>query len=83
MIDSIAFTLPAGWNVEALPADTTFNNKIGSCTVSFIKAEGALRARRQFKLNSPLWRTEDYALVKKLFEARQAFNTLTVVIKQG
>jgi hypothetical protein len=76
-------TLPPDWEVEALPADTSFSNRVGSCVLSFSQENHVLECQRQWVLDFPYWRPEDYSEVKSLFEMRQNLSDRVVVLKKS
>jgi len=81
LIDVVKIDLPENWKLEAMPADTAFANKIGSCAISFTAFGQTLSIQRYFKLKQPYWQPADYALVRKLFQERQLLNEQTLVLK--
>jgi hypothetical protein len=82
LVETLQIDLPENWKVDALPADSTFANKVGQCQVSFQLIGRKLSAQRMFRLNRPFWAASDYATVKELFQAKQALAALAVVLKK-
>jgi hypothetical protein len=80
-VELVQIGLPENWKVDALPADSTFANKIGECRVSFNNLGETLSVQRLFRLNRPFWPASDYVDVKALFQAKQAMEALAVVLK--
>ena len=80
IIETLNLEMPDNCKVEALPADTTFANEAGFCGVTFMTCGQRLSVQRLFRLNYPFLRASAYALVRKLFQTRQALNALTVVL---
>jgi hypothetical protein len=83
LIDVVKIELPENWKLEAMPADTAFANKIGSCAISFSNFGQVLSIQRSFKLKQPYLQPADYALVRKLFQERQLLNEQTLVLKNA
>ena len=81
LVDVVKIELPENWKLEAMPADTAFANKIGSCGISFAAFGQTLSIQRYFRLKQPYWQPADYALVRKLFQERQLLNEQTLVLK--
>jgi hypothetical protein len=76
------FQLPASWKIEALPGDSSYSNKVGRCEVKFIPSESGFTVRRAFTLTGPYWLTEDYASVRRLYQARQDMSDRVGVLSQ-
>ncbi|MEW5796685.1 MAG: DUF3858 domain-containing protein [Candidatus Zixiibacteriota bacterium] len=81
--EAAQFTLPAGWSIEALPSDTMFSNRVGKCGVQFLQLGDKLSVQRNFTLNAPMWKKEDYRDVRALFLARQEMSDRTVVLTRA
>lgn len=75
--------LPAGYTVEALPADTTFQNEIGQCVIGFQLNDNTLVAQRFFRLNRPFWGVTDYPSVQALFQSRQDLSGQIVMLSES
>jgi hypothetical protein len=75
-------TLPTGYQLQALPHDTSFENEIGRCVVGFQQNGNSVVAQRFFTLNHPFWGAADYSRIQALFQARQAFSGSIVVLQQ-
>ena len=78
----MSITVPDTFAVESLPADSTFANRVGACEVAFKNFDQNLSIQRMFRLNSSIWSDANYDLVKSLFQTRQSFDRLTVVLKR-
>ena len=74
------FTLPEGWETEALPGDTIFENEVGICGVTFNVIGGKLTIQRKFELRSPFWSANEYDMVRDLYLARESQKLLTVTL---
>jgi len=83
MREILQLQLPDSAAVESVPADTVFANKIGRCGVQYTVMGQTLSVQRVFTLNYPLWSSDDYADVQKLFQARQEFSNHVVVVRQN
>jgi len=81
--ESAQIELPPGWTVEALPGDTTYANLAGSCGASLTTFGSTISAQRNFILNSPFWRTDQYPLVQELFQNRHDMADLIVVLRHS
>lgn len=84
VMEAMRIDLPENWAIEALPADTAFSNKVGSCQVIFrIVNEGkSLSIQVIYQLNSPFWKAAEYVDLKDFFRAQQSFEEITVVLKK-
>ncbi len=82
MTETARIALPETWAVEALPADTTFSNQVGKCSMSFKAEDGGVTITRFFTVVKPEWKPEAYADIKSLFGTRQTLNDLTVVLNR-
>ncbi|MCH9032198.1 MAG: DUF3857 domain-containing protein, partial [candidate division Zixibacteria bacterium] len=51
--EALNFALPEGWETEALPGDTIFENVVGICGVTFNVIGGKLTIQRKFELRTP------------------------------
>jgi hypothetical protein len=80
--EKVILNLPDGWAVEALPNDTTFSNPVGECRISFSKPDRALSISRRFTIVRPNWEATAYNDVRQLFQMRQAFNQLAVMLNK-
>lgn len=76
------FLTPAGWAVEGMPQDTSYKNLVGACSVSFRTTNDTLTVQRHFTLKAPFWSPKDYRLVRRLFQMRQDFSDLIVILKR-
>ncbi|MCB2230475.1 DUF3857 domain-containing protein [bacterium] len=81
--ESAFIVLPEGYTVEALPNDTSFANRIGSCTIGFQNMGDKILAQRFFVLNRPFWGVTDYPDVQALFQARKDLSGQVVVLTEG
>jgi hypothetical protein len=80
--ESVKFGIPPGWIVEALPEDSLYANKVGRCGIQFTEFGDSLTAQRYFVIKSPFWPVDFYPDIKKLFQARQDFSDMMVVMKR-
>lgn len=81
--ESASFTLPSGWEIEALPSDTSYTNLAGNCAVSYANVDGTLKLTCSFVLTSPFWYPDDYLYIKRLFQSRQdQANSIVVLAKK-
>ena len=78
--EAVEFTLPAGWQVEALPADTMFTNQVGRIGYQFVAFGDKLSVQRVFLLDLPLFPAEEYSAVRKLYDTRQALDKAMVIL---
>jgi hypothetical protein len=76
------FLIPEGWQVEALPTDTVFQNVAGQCSVQFVNFGNTLSVQRYFMMTSPFWLVDQYPIVKELFQTRKDYNDLVVVLSR-
>jgi hypothetical protein len=83
LADLMKIDLPDNWKVEALPADTTFENEAGYCEAHFQAYENTLSVQRLFRLNRPFWIAKDYPVVQELFQAKQVLDAMTVVLEKN
>jgi hypothetical protein len=81
-VENLNLDLPPGWRADATPNDTTFSNQVGECGISFVASDEGLTIRRVFVLSSPLWEASVYEDVRSLFQARQAFSEIAVVLSR-
>lgn len=79
---TVTVNFPEAWTVEAVPSDTTFSNKVGSCGMSFETGEGSVTIKRFSTITDPEWPVEAYPDIKDFFATRQAMNDMTVVLKR-
>gem|GEM_PF-2286282 len=79
---TVTVSFPAGWSVEAVPADTTFSSEVGSCGISFVAGDGSVTIRRFSTITKPEWGVEAYPEIRDFFASRQALNDMTVVLKR-
>lgn len=81
--ESAQITIPDGWIIEGLPSDTTFENEVGQCTVTFQDFGGSLSVQRLFVLNNPFWLVEQYPSLYALYQARQEMSDLIVTLSNS
>ncbi|MBD3402964.1 hypothetical protein GF420_08710 [candidate division GN15 bacterium] len=81
--ESAHLVLPEGYVIEALPADTTFENVTGRCMIGFQQMGNTVVAQRFFRLKHPFWNVADYPALQELFQARQDLSGQVVVLKEG
>lgn len=83
--DSISIELPVNWEVEALPADTSFSNEVGYCLLTFKNfADGKIfSVHRKIRINAPDWETAKYHSIKTLYEMQKSFEEMTVVLRMN
>jgi len=74
--------LPEGWQVEALPADTTYSNELGKCIVSIKSAGNKLLCTRLFDLDIPFLPQSYYAKVRELFESRSSLSDVSILVRK-
>ncbi|MEE4312276.1 MAG: DUF3857 domain-containing protein [candidate division KSB1 bacterium] len=82
--EGVRITMPEQWRIEAVPVDTTYENAIGRVGITFKKMnEGRMLAvQKTFSINIPMIKPVGYNLVKTLFEERQKYADMTVVLKK-
>jgi len=78
--EALNFALPGGWETEALPGDTIFENEVGICGVTFNVIGGKLTIQRKFELKTPFWNASEYDMVRDLYFARESQKLLTVTL---
>jgi len=81
--ETAEFRLPDGWQLEALPSDSSYRNKVGRCEVQFRDTESGFTVFRAVTLLGPYWLTDDYKSVQRLFQARQEMSDRMVVLTQN
>jgi hypothetical protein len=79
--EALNIELPENWSVEALPADTMLANEVGDCGATFMTIGQRLSVQRRFRMNHPYWPPSAYPQVRELFQAQQALNASTVVLR--
>jgi hypothetical protein len=82
LTESLRVDLPASWKVEALPEKTFFANDAGRFVADFTTDGNSVTVEFLFRLKNPLFPVSSYALVRRLFQARQELNNLTIVLKK-
>lgn len=82
-IESITLDLPEGWVVDALPETKAIVNRVGTYNLLFQSLNNGTRIsiQRSFKLKHPWLTSAAYLQVQKLFNARQAQEDLTAILK--
>ena len=81
--ESVAFDLPEGWVVEAVPTDSTYRNKTGRCEIKFaVDESGRLTVNRTMMLKMPYWGVEDYPHIRRLFQAYEQMSAKIVVLNR-
>ncbi|MEW6411288.1 MAG: DUF3857 domain-containing protein [Candidatus Zixiibacteriota bacterium] len=68
--ESMQITLPEGYEIEALPRDTLFENPVGKCAVQFQLVGNTLSAQRIFTITAPFWSAQNYELIQRLFQTQ-------------
>lgn len=81
--ETVRLTMPDGYAVEALPADSTFKNGAGICSVSFSQEGDQLVTTRTFTLGYPFWKVDYYPTVRELFQARQEMSDRLLVLQRA
>ena len=82
-METAEFTLPEGWQVDALPGDTTYQNKVGACAAGFARSDAGFTVTRTFSLAGPYWLVSDYAAVRRLLQACEDMSARIVVLKSA
>ncbi|MCH7690130.1 MAG: DUF3857 domain-containing protein [candidate division Zixibacteria bacterium] len=77
------FTLPKGWQVDALPDSKEYENQAGSCRVSISYSANILSVHREFVLIQPFWGVDAYSLVKDLFQQRQNMSGSSIILSKA
>jgi len=80
--ESAQLELPEGWAIEALPNDTIFANIAGECGVQFTNFGNMLNVQSYVVLKSPFWKADQYPIIKELYQTRENFSDLIVVLKK-
>lgn len=81
-IEVMNISLAEAWALEAVPKDTSFSNTVGQCEMRFQSFGTTVSVQRIFRLNRPYWLASDYAAVRKLFQTRQEFNAIALVLRK-
>lgn len=81
LIETVTVDLGESWAVEALPADTTFTNAVGVCSVAFHDLGKLLSVQRLFRINKPVWSSDMYDAVRELFARQQSFDNMLVILR--
>ncbi|MCP4545818.1 MAG: hypothetical protein GY835_05050, partial [bacterium] len=82
LTESATFDIPTGWTVEALPSDTMYTGRAGRCGVQYVTFGSTISVQRVFELAVPFWATNDYAVIKGLYQTRQDLAEQIVVLKK-
>jgi len=84
LVETLTLKLPEEWEVEALPEQVKWSNKIGSIETSFseLQAKKIISAQRRIIFNTPFIRNSDYKLVKEFYNYLQNSHQSTVILKQ-
>jgi hypothetical protein len=82
LVETVNLDLGHAWTVEPLPSDSVFSNPAGECRVDIDTYGTTLSVQRMFSLNRPIWEVSEYGAVQDLFEARQAFEDVTIMLRQ-
>ncbi|HUS01267.1 MAG TPA: transglutaminase domain-containing protein, partial [Chitinophagaceae bacterium] len=83
-IDTISITLPLGYVPEAIPPNTSFNNKFGKYTITY-KVEGnKIDMLRIYERQSNIYPANDYKELAKFYEEMyKADRNKIVLVKKG
>ncbi len=81
MVDSATFILPAGWTVEALPADTVIDNPVGSYKTHFVSDGNKISVIRDFTLKKAFCPKTQYLYIRQLFDLRKEITDKIIVLK--
>ncbi|MCI0512402.1 DUF3857 domain-containing protein [candidate division KSB1 bacterium] len=80
----LQISLPAEWEIEAMPSDSLFQNNVGRYQIAFdiLGAGKTISVQRKYTLNHPFWDAKGYKQVKQLYQTMQIFDGFTVVLKK-
>ena len=79
--ESLQITLPEDWEIEGLPPDTSFTNKVGECHISYTSFGTTITVQRLFVLNSPFWAVENYPDVRAFYQFVQDASDQIAVVR--
>lgn len=82
LYEEAIFTLPEGWQIDALPDSKEFETQAGSCRVSISYSENILSVHREFVLIQPFWGADAYSLIKDLFQQRQNMSGSSIILSK-
>ncbi len=81
--ERVSIAIPDGMTVEALPADMSFANDVGSVEARFTEDGGKVHADHVFRVNGARWEVADYEKVQALFDKEAGLSTMAVVLASG
>ncbi len=78
----INFIIPQTINIESIPDEFKFSNLFGKLEAKTTRTGDTIRVDTKFILNYPRFTPSMYEAVRKLFQERQRFNDITVILKK-
>ena len=78
----LTIALPGGWEVEVLPPEQSFRNRIGSCRASFSAEGNTLTVERAFRVERDYLPKEQYLSIRELYQFRQGLDDLSLVLRE-
>jgi len=84
-IDTIHISLPAGYNVEAMPKDVNINNQFGKFDISYKVIDNAIELIRSQERNRQVFPASEYPALVKYFDAvyKADHSRIVFVKKEG
>ncbi len=80
VIEAAQLELPTGWRIEALPEDTTIENSLGRCSVTFTAFDNYLKVQRTFALRHAYLNPRSYYSLQQLYQWRQDIASSIVML---